>query len=78
MKFGVFHEHQLPRPWVEGAELKLFQDALDQVEFADRLGIDHAWRLRIAQNSARCFPEIAAMMNGNLVIRMGGRHTLAK
>ena len=45
MKFGIFYEHQLPRPWDEGAELKLFQDALTQVELADRLGIDHAWEV---------------------------------
>ena len=32
MKFGIFYEHQLPRPWAEGAEEKLFSDALDQVE----------------------------------------------
>ena len=30
MKFGIFYEHQLPRPWTDGAELKLFQDALSQ------------------------------------------------
>ena len=42
MKFGVFYEHQLPRPWVEGSEQQLFQDALSQVELADRLGIDYA------------------------------------
>ena len=29
MKFGIFYEHQLPRPWNDGDELKLFQDALD-------------------------------------------------
>ncbi len=40
MKFGIFYEHQLPRPWGETSELKLFQDALEQVELADRLGID--------------------------------------
>jgi hypothetical protein len=45
MKFGIFYEHQLPRPWGDGAELQLFQDALDQVELADRLGIDHAWEV---------------------------------
>jgi hypothetical protein len=38
MQFGIFYEHQLPRPWTEGAELKLFQEALDQVELADKLG----------------------------------------
>ena len=36
MKFGIFYEHQLPRPWKEGDELKLYQDALDQVELADK------------------------------------------
>ena len=32
MKFGIFYEHQLPRPWEPSSELRLFQDALDQVE----------------------------------------------
>src|SRR6266704_142836 len=32
MRFGIFYEHQLPRPWAEGGELELFQDALEQVE----------------------------------------------
>jgi len=45
MKFGIFYEHQLPRPWHEGRELCLFQDALEQVELADRLGIDFAWEV---------------------------------
>src|SRR3989475_10305279 len=45
MKFGIFYEHQLPRPWAEGAELRLFQEALDQVELADKLGIDFAWEV---------------------------------
>jgi alkanesulfonate monooxygenase SsuD/methylene tetrahydromethanopterin reductase-like flavin-dependent oxidoreductase (luciferase family) len=45
MKFGLFYEHQLPRPWHDGDELKLFQNALDQVELADRLGIDHVWEV---------------------------------
>ena len=34
---------QLPRPWEEGDELKLYQNALTQLETADRLGYDHAW-----------------------------------
>ena len=37
MKFGIFYEHQLPKPWSEGLEEKLFQDALDQVELADQV-----------------------------------------
>ena len=31
MKFGMFYEHQLPRPWSAGRELRLYQEALDQV-----------------------------------------------
>src|SRR5579872_88837 len=43
MKFGIFYELQLPRPWVAGGELRLYQNALDQIELADRLGYDYAW-----------------------------------
>ncbi len=43
MRFGVFYELQLPKPWGEGAEHQLVQDAMEQVVLADRLGIDHAW-----------------------------------
>jgi hypothetical protein len=45
MRFGIFYEHQLPRPWDGGAEQKLISDALDQVELADRLGIDYVWEV---------------------------------
>ncbi|MDE0084504.1 MAG: LLM class flavin-dependent oxidoreductase, partial [Candidatus Poribacteria bacterium] len=45
MKFGLFYEHQIPRPWHEGAEHKLFQDALAQVELADNLGFDYIWEV---------------------------------
>ena len=43
MKFGVFYELQLPRPWSETSELELFNRALDQIELADRVGYDYAW-----------------------------------
>ena len=43
MKFGIFYELQLPRPWQAGDELKLYQDALTQLQTADRLGYHHAW-----------------------------------
>ena len=45
MKFGVFYELQLPRPWVEDSEQRLFAEALAQVELADRIGIDYAWEV---------------------------------
>jgi alkanesulfonate monooxygenase SsuD/methylene tetrahydromethanopterin reductase-like flavin-dependent oxidoreductase (luciferase family) len=43
MRFGVFYELQLPKPWDEGSEHRLFHEALEQVVLADRLGIDSAW-----------------------------------
>jgi alkanesulfonate monooxygenase SsuD/methylene tetrahydromethanopterin reductase-like flavin-dependent oxidoreductase (luciferase family) len=43
MRFGIFYELQLPRPWGPNDERQLVADALAQVELADRLGIDYAW-----------------------------------
>src|ERR671918_2771338 len=43
MKFGIFYELQLPRPWTERSEYQLLQDALAQIELADQLGFDYAW-----------------------------------
>jgi alkanesulfonate monooxygenase SsuD/methylene tetrahydromethanopterin reductase-like flavin-dependent oxidoreductase (luciferase family) len=43
MRFGVFYELQLPKPWQEDSELRLVQEAIEQVQVADRIGIDHAW-----------------------------------
>ena len=45
MKFGIFYELQLPRPWTPEGEFRLYQNALDQVEHADRLGYDFAWEV---------------------------------
>jgi alkanesulfonate monooxygenase SsuD/methylene tetrahydromethanopterin reductase-like flavin-dependent oxidoreductase (luciferase family) len=43
MKFGIFYELQLPKPWGPDDERQLVEDALAQVELADSLGIDYAW-----------------------------------
>src|SRR5262249_7288032 len=43
MKFGIFYEHQLPRPWAAHSEHRLIQNSLDQIELADRCGYDYAW-----------------------------------
>jgi alkanesulfonate monooxygenase SsuD/methylene tetrahydromethanopterin reductase-like flavin-dependent oxidoreductase (luciferase family)/putative sterol carrier protein len=45
MRFGIFYEHQLPRPWGPDAERKLIADALEQVEVADRVGFDTVWEV---------------------------------
>jgi alkanesulfonate monooxygenase SsuD/methylene tetrahydromethanopterin reductase-like flavin-dependent oxidoreductase (luciferase family) len=76
VKFGIFYEHQLPRPWAEGDELRLFQEALDQVELADRLGIDFAWEVEhhfLEEYSHSSAPEVflAACSQRTTRIRLG-------
>jgi len=76
MRFGTFYEHQFPRPWDEDGELKLFQDALDQVELADRIGIDHAWEVEhhfLEEYSHSSAPEVflAAASQRTKQIRLG-------
>jgi alkanesulfonate monooxygenase SsuD/methylene tetrahydromethanopterin reductase-like flavin-dependent oxidoreductase (luciferase family) len=76
MQFGIFYEHQLPRPWDGGRELRLFQDALEQVELADRLGIDFAWEVEhhfLEEYSHSSAPEVflAAASQRTKRIRLG-------
>ena len=45
LKFGIFYELQLPRPWGRDDERRLYDNALEQLELADRLGYDYAWEV---------------------------------
>src|SRR5262245_22759826 len=45
MKFGIFYELQLPRPWGPDSEWNLYNNALAQLELADKLGYDYAWEV---------------------------------
>src|SRR6266446_4098023 len=61
MQFGIFYEHQLPRPWQEDSEARLIREALAQVELADRLGIDYAWEVEhhfLEEYSHSSAPEV--------------------
>src|ERR1700745_491056 len=61
MKFGIFYEHQLPRPWSAKSEYQLLQDSLTQIELADRLGYDHAWEVEhhfLEEYSHSSAPEV--------------------
>ncbi len=76
MKFGIFYEHQLPRPWGDGRELQLYDEALQQVELADRLGIDFAWEVEhhfLEEYSHSSAPEVflAAASQRSKQIRLG-------
>ena len=76
MQFGLFYEHQLPRPWSEGAEQQLIADALDQVEFADKIGIDFVWEVEhhfLEEYSHSSAPEVflAAASQRTTNMRLG-------
>src|ERR1700739_2127767 len=76
MKFGIFYEHQLPQPWEDGSEQRLYQQALDQVELADRLGIDYVWEVEhhfLEEYSPSSAPEVflAACSQRTKRIRLG-------
>ncbi len=61
MKFGIFYEHQLPRPWSERGEYELLQNSLVEVELADRLGYDYAWEVEhhfLEEYSHSSAPEV--------------------
>src|SRR5207244_642892 len=76
MRFGLFYEHQLPRPWRADSERRLFADALDQVELADKLGIDYVWEVEhhfLEEYSHSSAPEVflAAASQRTQQIRLG-------
>jgi alkanesulfonate monooxygenase SsuD/methylene tetrahydromethanopterin reductase-like flavin-dependent oxidoreductase (luciferase family) len=76
MRFGLFYEHQLPRAPGERDEGRLLADALDQVELADRLGIDYIWEVEhhfLEEYSHSSAPEVflAAASQRTSRIRLG-------
>jgi len=76
VRFGLFYEHQLPRPWAIGEEHRLLKDALDQVELADRLGFDYVWEVEhhfLEEYSHSSAPEVflAAASQRTSRIRLG-------
>src|SRR6202789_4526302 len=76
MKFGIFYELQCPRPWEADTEHKLYQNALSQVELADKLGYHYAWEVEhhfLEEYSHSPQPEVflAAASQRTTNIRLG-------
>jgi alkanesulfonate monooxygenase SsuD/methylene tetrahydromethanopterin reductase-like flavin-dependent oxidoreductase (luciferase family) len=76
VRFGIFYEHQLPRPWGPGDEHRLLKEALEQVELADRLGFDYVWEVEhhfLEEYSHSSAPEVflAAASQRTSRIRLG-------
>ena len=83
MKFGVFYEHQLPKPWTEDDEFRLLHEALDQVVLADELGFHHAWEVEhhfLDEYSHSSAPEVflsaAAARTKNIRLGHGIRQVI--
>lgn len=79
MKFGIFYEHQIAKPWpdddTDGMET-LLKDALAQVELADKLGFDYVWEVEhhfLEEYSHSSAPEVflAAASQRTKQIRLG-------
>ena len=81
MKFGLFYEHQLPKPydaedWDPDAEHRLFKNALDQIELADQLGFDYIFEVEhhfLEEYAHSTAPEVflAAVSQRTKNIRLG-------
>jgi alkanesulfonate monooxygenase SsuD/methylene tetrahydromethanopterin reductase-like flavin-dependent oxidoreductase (luciferase family) len=76
MKFGVFYELQMPKPWDARSEQRIVHEALEQVALADRLGFDYAWCVEhhfLEEYSHCSAPEIflAAAAARTTTIRLG-------
>ena len=83
MRFGIFYEHQLPKPWNEGDEARLFHEALEQVVLADKLGYDYAWEVEhhfLEEYSHSSAPEVflsaCAALTKNIRVGHGIRQVI--
>ena len=43
MKFGIFYEISVPRPWGPETERQVYANCIEQCVLADQLGFDHVW-----------------------------------
>ena len=84
MTFGIFYEHQLPRPWHDNSEYDLLQQSLQQVELADRLGYDYVWEVEhhfLEEYSHSSAPEVflsaCAALTKNIRLGHGIRQVIA-
>src|SRR5262249_40807672 len=76
MKFGIFYELQMPRPWGPDGEERLVREGLEQIELADRFGFDYVWEVEhhfLEEYSHSSAPEVflAAASQRTKRIRLG-------
>lgn len=83
MRFGVFYELQLPKPWAEDGEHRLVHESLEQIQLADKLGIEYAWAVEhhFLDEYSHCsapetFLAAAAALTDNIKLGHGIRQVI--
>ena len=78
MKFGIFYEHSVQRPWTDISEWRAYHQALEQICLADELGFDQVWEVEhhfLEEYSHSSAPEVflsaAAAMTKNIHVCQG-------
>jgi alkanesulfonate monooxygenase SsuD/methylene tetrahydromethanopterin reductase-like flavin-dependent oxidoreductase (luciferase family) len=78
MKFGIFYEHSVSRPWSDVSEWRAYHQALEQICLADDLGFDQVWEVEhhfLEEYSHSSAPEVflaaAAAQTKNIHVGQG-------
>ena len=76
MKFGIFFEISIPRPWDDGVEKRVYDHCLEQTIVADECGFDTVWAVEhhfLEEYSHSSAPEVflAAASQRTERIRLG-------
>src|SRR5438445_4056957 len=84
MRFGLFYELSVPRPWTRESERTVYDNALEQVKLADELGFDQVWAVEhhFLEEYSHCpAPELfltaCAMVTKRIRVRVRHRRVRA-
>lgn len=82
MRFGLFYQQQMPRPWTEGLEVRMFAENIEQAVLAERLGFHSIWVTEhhfLEEYSHSSAPEVflgaVAARTSRIRLGHGIRHT---
>ena len=64
MKFGLFYELSVPRPWTRESERPVYLNTLEQVRLADELGFDQVWAVEHHHAAAGRGVDERALLGG--------------
>ncbi len=76
MRFGMFFELHMSKPWAANAESQTFWEAIEQVTFAEEMGFEQVWLVEhhfLAEFAHSSAPEVtlAIMAERTSKMRLG-------